>query len=69
MQYNILMDTSWVLGLFYLYGTYGYVIVGVPIVIICSFILFKMIRNRKYEQEYYRKKSEEENNSFLDKNN
>lgn len=29
----------------------------------------KMIRNRKYEQDYYRKKSEEENNSFLDKNN
>ena len=61
MQYYILMDARWVLGAFFLYGALGYAIVGIPVVLVCSIILYKMIRNRKYEQEYYRKKAEEEN--------
>jgi len=64
MQYNILMDASWVLGAFFLYGALGYAIVGIPVVLVCSIILFNMIRNRKYEQAYYKKKAEEENNDL-----
>ena len=60
MQYNILMDTSWVLGAPFIYGQVGYVIVGIPIAVICFFILNSMIQNYKGEKDYYKKKAEEE---------
>ena len=47
-------------GAFLLYGVYGYIIIGIPVVLVCFIILYNMIRNHKYELEYYKKKALED---------